>query len=187
MRAAPGRKWLRALRLFGLLALAMLAPVPATAADPADADLEYRIKTGFLFNFARFVTWPAGKFAAPDSPIEVCILAGDAFGKVLADITKNKSVNERPIRVSRVFYAADLQRCHIAYFEDAAAAAANLASVTGHQVLTVYEQDSALNDGVIRFYLDAQRVRFEINQAAAHRENLQISSKLLGLARVVYQ
>ena len=181
---AAERKKLRALPVLALLALAMLAPVPALAADD---DLEYRVKTGFLFNFARFVTWPPGKFATPNSPIDLCILASDAFGRVLADITKNKLVNGRPIRVTRVFYAADAQRCHIAYFEDAAAAAANLAAVAGHQVLTVYEQESAQAGGVIRFYIDGQRVRFEINQTAAERETLQIRSKLLDLARVVYQ
>jgi hypothetical protein len=39
--------------------------------------------------------------------------------------------------------------------------------------------------GIINFYLKSGKVRFEINIEASHRENLQISSKLLRLARIV--
>ena len=167
-----------------LLVAALLAPAGATAADEYR---EQRIKTAFLVNFARFITWPAHTFADSEAPIEVCVLASDAFGVVLADVAKDKAVNERPLRITRVFRAEDLRRCQIAYLEDADEAAANLALLTGHHVLTVYEGDVTQTNGVIRFYLDQDRVRFEVNLAAARREELQLSSKLLGLARVVEQ
>jgi len=167
-----------------LVACTLLAPPGAAAADEFR---EQRIKTAFLVNFARFVTWPAHTFADSESPIEVCVLASDAFGVVLADVAKDKAVNERPLRITRVFRAEDLRRCHIAYLEDADEAATHLAALAGHHVLTVYENDATQTNGVIRFYLDQDRVRFEVNLAAAKREELQLSSKLLGLARVVEQ
>ena len=39
--------------------------------------------------------------------------------------------------------------------------------------------------GIITFVLEGRNVRFEINQDAAMRARLQISSRLLRLARVV--
>ncbi|MCH6580095.1 MAG: YfiR family protein [Nitrospinae bacterium] len=39
--------------------------------------------------------------------------------------------------------------------------------------------------GAFNFYLEEGKVRFEINDCAARRENLKISSKLLRLARIV--
>jgi hypothetical protein len=173
----------RAVAALGLLVSA-LAPLTATAAD---AYREQRIKTAFLVNFAGFVTWPPGTFADAGSPIELCILGNEAFGAVLADIARNKLVNARPLRISRVVHAEDMRRCHIAYFEDSGAAHADLATLAGYHVLTVYEQDYTEDAGVIRFYLDEDHVRFEINIAAARREGLQLSSKLLSLARVVGQ
>ena len=166
--------------------LALLAG--ALAAGPSGAADDYReqrIKTAFLVNFAAYVTWPAGTFASPDSPIELCILANDAFGAVLADIARDKRVNDRPLRISRVYRVEDMRRCHIAYLEEASAVHANLAGLAGHHVLTVYEQASTEHDGVIRFYIEDDRVRFEINVDSALRENLQLSAKLQRLARMV--
>lgn len=166
----------------GLVACALLA---ASGAAAADEFREQRIKTAFLVNFARFVIWPEGTFAVPTSPIEMCILGSDAFGVVLADLARDKVVNERPLRISRVFRAEDLRRCHIAYLEDPAAARTDLAALVGHHVLTVYENDVTQAEGVIRFYIDRDHVRFEVNVAAARRAHLQLSAKLLSLARIV--
>jgi hypothetical protein len=56
--------------------------------------------------------------------------------------------------------------------------------VRGHQVLTV--ADGALNDEtVIAFVRDDNRIRFDINRASASRRGLNVSSKLLRLARQV--
>ena len=39
--------------------------------------------------------------------------------------------------------------------------------------------------GVIRFYLDGSKVRFEINSGQALREGLRLSAQLLSLGRIV--
>jgi len=168
----------------GLVLCALLAPACAGAADEYR---EQRIKTAFLVNFARFVSWPPITFRSADAPIELCILASDAFGVVLADVAKDKAVNERPLRISRVFRAEDLRSCQIAYLEDADAAPRSLAELANHHVLTVHESEATQRDGVIRFYIEDNRIRFEVNLAAAHREDLQLSAKLLGLASIVEQ
>ena len=60
-----------------------------------------------------------------------------------------------------------------------------LGQLAGHNVLTVYEAQSTLPGGVVRFYLEDRRVRFEINATEAEREKLTVSSKLLAVAKVV--
>ena len=56
--------------------------------------------------------------------------------------------------------------------------------VRGAQVLIV--ADGELNDEtVIAFVRDANRIRFDINRAAADRRNLNVSAKLLRPARKV--
>jgi hypothetical protein len=53
-------------------------------------------------------------------------------------------------------------------------------------VLTVGDSDGYAARGVIaNFYLEENRVRFEINREAAVRARLGISSQLLKLARIV--
>ena len=75
-----------ALRLISLL-LVLLSmcgrPLPLRADE---AGLEYRLKAGFLVNFARFTTWPASAWAGASSSLNLCILGADPFGPALAGV-----------------------------------------------------------------------------------------------------
>jgi hypothetical protein len=58
-----------------------------------------------------------------------------------------------------------------------------LAQVQGAPVLTVGDTEGFLRaGGVINFVLEGSKVRFLIDQAAAERSGLRISSKLMRLA-----
>jgi hypothetical protein len=168
-----------------LLAALLLACACCGAA--ADDVLEQRVKSAFLFNFARFVSWPPGKLGAGASSIVFCLLERDAMAPALEDALTGKSIDEHPLVLRRVGRAEDFRGCHVAYLGavDPARLPAALASLDGTGVLTVYEADGPQHDGVVRFYLDERKVRFEINEAAAQREGLQLSSRLLGVASVV--
>jgi IS1 family transposase len=80
----------------------------------------------------------------------------------------------------------DAKTCQILYVGDleTADAKAWLSVVRTGQVLTV--GDGALNDDtVITLVRDDNRIRFDINRVAAERRNLNVSAKLLRLARKV--
>ncbi|MBL9126655.1 MAG: YfiR family protein, partial [Verrucomicrobiales bacterium] len=69
------------------------------AGDAAQA-LEYRVKAGYLFNFAKFVEWPAGAFASEDSPFVVAVLGNEEAGAVVASALEGKTINRHPVRVT---------------------------------------------------------------------------------------
>jgi len=173
------------------LALTLMLATPAagmlSVASAADTNLEYKVKAAFLFNFARFVTWPTYKFDTADSPIDICVLGLDPFDGVLDETVSGKTISSRPLRIRRAQRPDDLRKCHIVYVgeSDPARLQTLLGALSGHAVLTVHESPDTQNNGVVRFLIEDDRVRFEINTAAAARENLQLSAKLLGVARVV--
>lgn len=185
----PRSRWAKAFVM--ALGVTLLSVSPATGmfsvAAAADTNFEYKVKAAFLFNFARFVTWPAYKFETPESPIDICVLGSDPFDGVLDDTVRDKSINGRPLRVRRALRPDELRRCHVVFSgeTDPARLQALLGALAGHAVLTVHEADDTQAGGVVRFLIEDDRVRFEINTAAAARENLQLSAKLLGVARVV--
>ena len=78
---------------------------PRAAAPPPP---EYLIKAAYLYNFAMFVDWPAASFARRDSPIVIGVLGSDPFGAALDETVRNKSVNNRPIRIDRLQSTQDL-------------------------------------------------------------------------------
>ena len=61
-----------------------------------------------------------------------------------------------------------------------------LAGLRGSPVLTVGESDGfARQGGAINFFLQGNKVRFEINPDAAQRNGLRMSAQLLNLGRIV--
>jgi hypothetical protein len=78
--------------------------------------------------------------------------------------------------------------CHLLYISggDAAAAQRAEAALAAEPTLTVTDSIvDASAKGMINFVIADNRVRFEIDDAAAKRTGLQISSKLLSLAVAV--
>lgn len=56
------------LAVAALLALAGARPAAAQETAPS----EYAVKAAFLFNFAKFVEWPAGTFAGGHTNLVLC-------------------------------------------------------------------------------------------------------------------
>ena len=91
---------LRSLRAFAVVAT-LLAAAPALPAPS-----EYQVKAVFLYNFSRFVEWPASAFAGPDAPFVVGVFGHDPFGADLDEIVRGETAAGRPLIVRRVRTAA---------------------------------------------------------------------------------
>jgi hypothetical protein len=149
----------------------------------------YEVKTAFLFNFAKFIDWPASSFANPQSPFAICLLGQDPFGNVLDDGLQGKRIADRPLVVRRLNNVIEARRCQMVFVSasEHAHLAEIFASLQGANVLLVGETtDFAVFGGTIEFTLEDNHMRFTINIDAANRSGLTISSKLLALAKIVH-
>jgi len=162
-----------------------LAWMPAMPAHAQGGTLEYAVKATYLYKFLPFVDWPARAFAAPASPFEVCIAGDDPFREVLDAAVANQRVNDRRIVVRRLMLVEGPAGCHILFVGSAnpRAVTTALQGTSGLPVLTV--TDGAREPGakgMVNFVVQANRVRFEIDDLAAAASGLAVSSKLLSLA-----
>jgi len=158
----------------------------AQTAIPAPG-VEASVKAVFLYNFAKYVSWPP-VVPGDRSPAEVriCVTADDAFFALLKDAVEGESIDGRPLLPVALEGLDDAPTCHILYVGDSQSADARawLSVVRNRQVLTV--GDGPLTDEVvITFVRDQNRVRFDVNRTAGTRRGLNVSSKLLRLARQV--
>jgi hypothetical protein len=177
----------RGIRAFAI-ALAMFA-CPAPAADAAEYDpdnaLELAVKAAFLYKFGVFIKWPDSVFTAPDGPFDLCVVGGRPIGPLLDRAVANQRYGDHPVVVSQLTETARAEQCQLLYIatDDPRIAVQFLAPVRDLPVLTV---TNAMRDedakGIINFVVADDRVRFEIDGAAAARSGLVISSKLLSLA-----
>jgi hypothetical protein len=177
---APKRHWLT-----GACALALLLGCPPASAD--DTLTEVQVKAAYVFNFVKFVEWPAGAFATPQAPLVLCVASGDGLRGAFAAID-GKQAQGRPMQVRRGVKADEFKACHVLFVPESEERAApeHLRRVGTLPVLTVGEHDGfAASGGVIGFVIRDDRVQFEINPDAANRADLKVSSRLLQLATIV--
>ncbi len=189
------------LRRLGILIAILgmtLNGTPLAYAQTGDApdSSEYLIKAGFIYNFAKFVEWPSAAFAQPDSPIVIGVLGTDPFGSVLDRLVQDKKIGQRGFVVRRYKWGKDLKDlkdlrdCKILFVSASEKAHADeiIQLVKWLPILTVGETPGfAERGGVIRFTVEDNRVRFEVNVDAAHQADLNISSRLLTLAKIIPQ
>jgi YfiR/HmsC-like len=172
-----------------ILVLAMLVCARGYGENTAQPPSEYQVKAAFLYNFVKFVEWPA----TPEEqtrPIELCVLGKDPFRGELQRAVDGKAVSGRSLIIRQMSEASAAQSCHVLFMavSEAGRVADILKTVAAWNILTVSELDRFLDrGGMINFIMQGQRVRFEINPAAAVRARLTISSKLLQLGAAADQ
>jgi len=175
----------RAARTLPLVALLLAGRGLAAQAVRAS---EYQVKAVFLFNFAQFVDWPAEAFPATDTPLVICVLGNDPFGGALDQTVRDERLGGRSFQVRRHQSVDEIQTCHILFISRAEGdrPEAILAGLKDRPILTVSDANGfAERGGMIRFVTDRNRIRLQLNLAAAEAARLTISSKLLRVAEVI--
>jgi hypothetical protein len=162
--------------LFGV----MLATLPLTEAQ-SQASLEYAVKAAYLTKFVPFIDWPEGTFPDAATPLTLCILGNDPFGAAI-DKAAAATGGGHPITIKRVASADLLDGCQMVFAGDPSISEISL--LQDRPVVTVTDSDMPVR-GLINFVTQNNHVRFDIDEAAAEKDGLRISSKLLGLARNV--
>jgi hypothetical protein len=176
----------RGVRNVILLAILSALPVPtqSQASLPARQASEYDVKAAFLLNFIKFIEWPPRPAEPAKAPFTICILGEDPFGEALDQIVAGESVNGQSLAVQRVEQA--LPVCRVLYVGEFDRNTAKVIAAAGHGVLTVGEGEPFVRaGGMIGFVVVNRRVRFDINHHAAVQRSLQVSSRLLSVARAV--
>jgi hypothetical protein len=149
---------------------------------------EYTVKAGFLYNFAKYVDWPADAHEKDDSPLSIGIVGADPFGEELDKALKNKTVKDRRFVIRRFADTSEIARCHILFVPrtEKDRVAGILKRAESWPVLTVGEDaDFAKSGGSVSVLIENERPRLEVNPETVEKARLTISSKLLKLATLV--
>lgn len=163
-----------------LTVLLLSAPVMADETRLSES----QVKTAFLYNFSRFVTWP--QTALQDrTEFVLCVIGTDPFGTQLDNLT-GKAVQDKTLVVRRHSSLALEDDCQLVYMSKNAELGAILLLLREQPVLTVSDAAGFIEQGgIIQFIVIENKVRFRINAGAAKSAGLNISSKLLSLAASV--
>lgn len=152
-----------------------------------DTPGEYQVKAAFIYNFSKFVEWPDRAFLAPADPMVIGVLGHDPFGSAL-DLLEGKTVKGRNIAVRRIADIHNIGPCQILFISQSENGHLEeiMTEIKNTPILLIGDTEPFLqHGGMINFIAEESRVGFEINNSAARRAGLRISSQLLKLAKRV--
>jgi hypothetical protein len=145
------------------------------------------IEAAYLYNFGKYVTWPADQDAS--KPFVIAVVGESPIQEPLVRLARAKSLNDRPIVVKQFRAAADYEPCQILFVADGQnrdLVAEIVGRARSMPTLVVGETRKAIDGGgMISFYPEGNTLKFEINPLSAERVRLKISSKLLALGKTV--
>jgi YfiR/HmsC-like len=182
--ALPGG---RAALLLALVGAFVALPVPqSNAAQDAGGALEQAVKAAYVYNFTKFVSWPAESPLARAAAFTIGVMGDDSLADAIEATVRDKKHEGRPFLVRRFQAAEGVEACNVLYVSRAWSGSWHqiLGPLRGWPVLTVSDAGGfASRGGVIGLFIEDNRLRFEVRLAAAQAANLQVSSKLLRLSR----
>ena len=161
-----------------LLAISQPAPVLAD-----ELDFEYKLKTAYLFNFAKFTTWR--HLNNQPKKIDLCVTDLDKYEGMKEQLS-GRALGQMSLNIKSVRPNESIEECEI-LFVDEANEAEWLERVEGlASVLTVGESRSFLKEGgIIQFYIENGKLRFAVNIDSLRKSSVNIEGRMLRLAKRV--
>jgi YfiR/HmsC-like len=163
-----------------LIAASGIAADNGTAAAP-----DVAVKAALLYNFAKFAEWPALPSGAR---LLICIVGDDAIAAAVVETVRGQNISGHALDVSRPQDTGSWHVCQLLFIADAETrrSAGALGGIRTLPVLTVSDgKGFSQTAGIIELYVQDERMRFAINVDAAERSGLHLSSRLLGLAKII--
>lgn len=171
-------------RLSVIALIAMAGALHGVAAQVTPMS-DTAVKAAFLYNFAKFTEW---RTSGPGAPLVLCVIDDAALANALKDTVRAKRIDGHDLEVEQLSNDQPVHACAIVFVpaSETGHALAALQNVKTLPVLTVSDgKGFARTDGIIEFFIEGGRLRFAINTDAAERAGVHLSSRLLGLARIV--
>jgi len=178
------RMILRQFAMAGLFFLFLLLG-PGFGAEP---EHEAKVKSAYIYNFTKFVGWKALKNEPATVPLKVCVLGTNAIASALGEIATLKAQG-RSIQVTYLAETTDaLRQSHILVIcrSEQDRLPHILRQLQGSSVLTVSDiPQFAKKGGMIGLFTDQDRVKIEINLPVVRQAGLDMSAKLLEVAKLI--
>jgi len=150
---------------------------------------EYEVKAAYLYNFAKYVDWPASTPRRENASLTICIVGKSPLNDVIETLA-GKTIKNRRLVIRQFSRIEDLSECNILFVNAAVKTSLTqlLASISPRSILTVSDcKGFAAAGGMIELVPAGDKIKFDINNRAAQLVNLRISSHLLRLATTVLE
>ncbi|WP_196137368.1 YfiR family protein [Aliikangiella sp. G2MR2-5] len=186
-------KYLRyILTIFCYLSILMVdalvaAPVKNKVAFIEEPSRINKVKSAYLYNFLKYVTFSDEKIDTSPENYFVCVLGVDPFGSQL-ELMNGRIAKGKKVAIKRMLSVEKASHCHLVYVSRSK-------QLELEPVLEILRQSSVLTvsdipeftqkGGIIRFINKNDNIKLEINLKEAQKAQIKISALLLEIASIV--
>ena len=176
------RAWWLWLGAGWLVVSACAAPLAVAARQ-----LDYQLKAGYLYNFAKSVDWPPPPLAT-EAAFQIGVLADETAYGVISEALRDRKIGDHPVKVVLLGLTDDPSSCRVLFVPHTVSLtpAEFRARQPNAPVLLVGEKEGfAAAGGEIGFVPRGDNLRYQVNLSAAQHAGLKLSARLANLAEVV--
>jgi hypothetical protein len=180
------------MRRSALYILAVVQLLLPLAADSLALEVLYeypeaRIEAAFVFNFAKFVTWPEAAFPSPRSPLVLAVLDLEMY-EAARDTLAGRTVQGHSLEIRMISRPDQIDGSHVLFIGSGAAARVEefQPAMRGGPLLTIGAFDGFIDrGGMIELFKSERKIRFGVHLQTVRTAGLKISSEVLQLAAFV--
>ncbi len=146
---------------------------------------EQSVLTALAMNIVRFTTWPAE--AQIKDNIAFCVIGDNVVQQSFAGID-HKTVGNKTLQVINLLRLRNFEQCHVLYISDLKQAILLqlFVEIKKRPMLTIGESyEFAEQGGMVGMENVNGKITLHINLPVVHESNLNISSRLLNLAKII--
>ena len=178
--------------MLALLTALILAIMPGISHATSNGYKLNLIKTAFVFNIAKFVTWPAEVHASRPQTLRICFYRKDFLQHAFNSID-GKRVRDRQIQRQTIEHANDSARCDVvlvaesqlARFEDEVVQQSQHPALVIADLTTMHHSPRVFRGVTMHLVRLEKSIGFEVNLSEINHRGLSMSSELLKLARII--
>ncbi len=148
--------------------------------QPSQAQGLSKYQAVFIYNFTKYLEWPAAK-----PPLVIGVMGNSP---VLIELEKSAKTKADAFKVVKIATMDEVDKCDMIFLPKEQSRNLSLVAekTRGKSVLIVTEEAELASRGAhISFYVEDDKLRFIINQSATASQDIQVSAKLLAMAKVI--
>ncbi len=150
---------------------------------------EYIIKGVLLEKFTRFIDWPENSGISDTSqPFIIGIIGKDPFDYQLSELYSKRSIKKKNVIVKHLESVNKIDTCHLLFISNSEYYRFSriISEIEKKPVLTISDNEKFSGRGtIINLKIENNKIRFEIDESAAHKSGLYLSHLLLKEAEII--
>lgn len=172
------------LRLFAVTFILQLVIIKSSSAQYS-ADV---LKAAYLERITRFIEWPLNHVVKDTTVFTIGVYEDSDFIAALTEVFKDKTIKSKKVIIININIPDQLRNCDICYISEKGKLMLKqyIETANTQGVLLISESKDFGNVGIhINFYLEDDKLKFEINRQSIDTGRFKVSSLLFKSAKII--